>query len=476
MKIIIVGAGEIGRHLAERLSSESHQIVIVEEEDALCGELSAHLDAKVIKGDGSSVNVLIDAGIDDCDLFLALTSSNNTNLVACSIAKEFRASKVICRVDPEIQRTAVWFDYKRQFGIDYMFSSERLAATELCKFIRNPETVSVEEIGRGSIEMQQIRVQEKSVVAGKMLLEMGFPERVRVGAIERENKLIIPRAKDRLQPGDVVTVIGEPRKLEEISGKLGTGLHQDSFRVVIFGGGEYGYALAEMLSGWNNCRVRVMEKDAALCERLSSQLDDVTVLNIDATSISELREEQVGEADFFIATTSDDEDNVMTCLQAHHLGATRCLTLIHRADYADSISSFGERIGIKAAVSPREATRQELMRFVTSDRYHVVKNLQNAQVLEANVVETSAVAGSAVSQIAWPEGCLLVGLLHGTKAFVPAATDIIEPGDNIYAVVSHAAKKPFLKLLKPNGKPRPSEKYDSPNSESESAFDSNSVL
>ncbi|MFT5468619.1 MAG: trk system potassium uptake protein TrkA [Verrucomicrobiales bacterium] len=447
MKIIIVGAGEIGRHLAERLSSEAHEIVVIEADEAIAAELGGQIDAKVLRGNGASITTLIDANAPECELFLALTSCNNTNLVCSSIAKQLGAQKVICRVHPEVQRDEWLFDYRARFGIDYLFSSERLAALDLSKFVRSPNSIFVEEIARGSVELLQIEVEESSEMTGKQLLELKLPERVRIGSIQRERGLIIPTANDELQIGDVVTLVGDPRKLHEVAARLGKKFVQESQRVVIFGGNEYGFSLAQMLLSWD-FKVRILESDSARCEDLTNRLDGATILNIDATRISELREERVGEADFFIATTASDEDNVMTCLQAHNLGAKHCLTLIHRADYADAISSISEQVGIMAAVSPRESARQELMRFVTSDRYHVVRDLHDAEVIEATVAETSAIAGKQVNEIDWPGGSILVGLLHGIQAAVPAASDTINAGDNLYAIVAKAARKPFLKLLK----------------------------
>ena len=446
MKIVIAGAGEVGRHIAESLSTAAHHTVVIEADDRLASELEAHLDAKVICGNASSVNTLLEAGASECDLFLALTSSNNTNLVCCSLASSLGARKTICRVHPEVQREEWLFDFKDHFKANYLFSSERLASIQLSKHIRSPNSIFVEEIARGHIELQQLKVSLNSSLVGKPLKDLKLPERIRVGGIQRDTELIIPTAQDELMPGDIVTMVGEPRKIYEIAGKLGKGVVQESLRVIIFGGGEYGFSLAQMLESWD-CKVRILESDQAICEDLSNRLDNTTILNVDATSLAELREERVGDADFFVATSTSDEDNVMTCLQAKNLGAKNCLSLIHRADYADAISSFGQHFGIMAAVSPREATRLELMRFVTSDRYHVVKGLQGAEIIEAHVTETCALADQQISDISWPDGSLLVAKLHGMKASVPAAGDTIQPGDSIYAMVADSAKKEFLKLL-----------------------------
>ncbi|MFV1994890.1 MAG: Trk system potassium transporter TrkA [Verrucomicrobiales bacterium] len=447
MNIIVVGSGEIGRHLALRLAKESHQITVIEVNDRLAGDLDNQIDAKVLCSDGTSVNTLLEADVHECDLLFAVTSDNNVNLVSASLAKKLGAGKVICRVHPELQREEWLFDHRGHFGIDHIFSSERLAALELSKFVRNPDSLLVEDFAHGRIELQQVRVSATSDVVGTPLSDLKLPARIRVGAIDRGDDTIIPSGSDTLQAGDIVSIFGEPRPLREIVCQIGRdGLNGDALKVVIFGGGEYGFSLAQMLESWD-CRVRIFESDAARCEELSRQLANVTVLNVDATSLSELKEEQVGEADFFVATTHSDEDNVMTCIQAHSIGAKACLTIIHRADYADAISRTGSNIGIVGAVSPREATRRELMRFVTSDKYHVIKPLEAGEIIETRVPENARIANQKVSDIAWPEGSGLVALLHGVKASVPTGDDLIQEGDHIYAMVSSKAKKKFLKLF-----------------------------
>ncbi len=447
MKIIIVGAGEIGRHLAGRLSQESHSTVIIERREKVAAELEGKIDARVICGDGTSVNVLLEAGAAEAELVMAVTSDNNVNLVAGSVAKALGAQTAICRVHPNLQREEWLLDLRKHFGIDYIFSSELLAAVELSKFVRNPESLIVEEIARGHIELQQVKISSASESVGKTLREMEFPPRVRVGAILRGEAQIVPTAEEILESGDVVTLFGEPKRLHDMVVRLRRDEgKEEPQRVVIFGGGEYGFALAQTLEAWN-CRVRIFDADPRRCAELTDLLANTTVLNADATSLAELQEENIGKVDFFIAATGGDEDNVMTCLQAHSLGARHCLTLIHRADYADAIMSFGKPLGIMAAVSPREATWRDLTRFVTSDRYHMVKELEAGKLIESAVGANSQVAGKMVRDIKWPKGCVLVALLHGIRAVVPAADDVIEAGDNLYAVVSPKALKKFVKLV-----------------------------
>ena len=448
MKIIIVGAGEIGRHLAVSLSREAHSIVIIEQDVAAAAELESQIDGRVITGSGASANVLLEAGVVECELFLAVTSDSTVNLMCASMAKKLEAAKVIARVSPALQREEWLFDYRGHFGIDHVFSSERLSAIELSKFVRNPDSLIVEEIARGRIELQQVRVSEVSDVVGVPLAELKAPERTRVAAITRGGEHFVPSADDTLAAGDVVTIFGDPNKLRKLSTRLQKGnAREEELRVVIFSGGEYGFSLAQMLESFH-CKVRIIEKDAERARELTGLLSDTTVINTDGTVLSELEEEQVGDADFFIATSGSDEDNVMTCLLANNLGTKNCLTLIHRADYADAISASGRHFGVLAAVSPREATRRDLERFITSERFHTVKKMGAGEVIETDVAKASIAAEHMVSEVEWPEGCVLVARMRGLHAIVPGPEDVLQAGDTIYAMVAPKVRRKFLKLVR----------------------------
>ena len=447
MNIIIVGAGEIGRHLAIELSRQEHSVTVIESDATAAAELQNVIEGKVVVGDGSSVNTLAEANIGDCELFLSLTSENSVNLISASMVKSMGVERVIGRVHPGLQREEWLFDFRGHFGIDHIFSSERLAAIELAKFIRNPDSLVVEEIARGRIELQQVQISPKSDVVGEPLKSLKFPVNTRVALVSRDETHEVANADTVLEGGDIVTVFGAPRKLRTLVDRLQKEAHlKDGPRVVIFGGGEYGFSLAQMLESWN-CRVRIFERDPDLAQELMDRLSNTTVINADATSVAELEDEQVGDADFFVATSNSDEDNVMTCLQAHNLGAENCLTLIHRADYAKAISTSGRHFGVVAAVSPREAARKEISRYVTTERYHVVRKLGDGIVLQTHVAKNSKVDGKSVGEIKWPEGCVLVGVLKGLQAIVPGADAVLSASDQVFAVVANKAEKKFLKLL-----------------------------
>jgi trk system potassium uptake protein TrkA len=448
MNIVILGMGAVGQHLADRLTNEQHSLTLIESSESLTDELDERLDAQVVCGNGSSVLTLAEANAAEADLFLALSGDDNANLVAASLAKALGAKRTIVRLHARLQRDSWLFDLRKHFSIDHIFSTQRLAAIELAKHVRNPQRLMVEEIAHGNIELQQVRVSEHRPVEGRTLKELELPPHVRVGSIRRRERLFIPTAEDVLEVDDQITLFGAPRALSDLLPQFQSNVIPESeISVVIFSGGEYGFSLAQMLEG-HRFRVRIIERDEATCRQLSETLQRTVVIQGDATSVQQLKEERIGDADFFIAASEDDEDNVMSCLQAKSLGTRYCLTLIHRSDYADVISRNSKQLQIHAAVSPREATNRELLRYMTSERANTVLKLgEDAEVLESVVPASSSLNGCKVSEVQWPEGCVLVALLHGSQAIVPGAEDRLAAGDTLYAVVARAAKKPFIELF-----------------------------
>ena len=450
MKIVIVGAGEIGTHLAGKLAPGNHSIVVIDQDEAIINELGGKLDVRAIAGDGAAPTVQLEADVAGCDVFFALTSDNNTNLVACTVAKKFEAKRTVCRLHQALEAQNLLFGFKESFGVDEIFSSERLAAVELSKYIRNPESDSikfVEEIAGGFIELIELPVPENSSVVGRALKDLEFPPRVRICVIKRGEHLLIPAARDKLEVGDILTIAGSQRLISHVIKMVETKKKTKEKNVVIFGAGEYGYALAQTLAASGaDFRIRIFESDYDRCQELADQLSNVTLINADATSLTNLTEEDVGDADFFVATTAKDEDNVMTCLQANSLGTDYCLSLFHRADYADAITKFKDQMGILAAVSPREAASSMLMRFVV-DTFQLLRKLDQVELIEVTVGEDAEAVGKMVKEIAMPTGSVLVGLWHSADVVVPSADDKIEEGDSVYAMVTKKSKREFLRLF-----------------------------
>lgn len=451
MKVVIVGAGEVGRHLSHVLSNAGHDVTVVETDPQRASIIDEEHNVRVLQGSGSSAEILKQAISDGCDQFIAMTSKDETNLIACSLARVLGAKTVISRIHDQTFTDTSHVNYPLHFGIDMMLNPEGLCAVELAKSIRNPARIAVENFARGQIEAQRIKVDEKARLRGKSLREIKLHPEVRFGFYQRGEEQDIPSADTILEAGDTVTVFGPPAELYKLRAKLDPNAIGSEVRVVVFGGSETAVALVRLL---NNPRfkVRVIEKDEEKCRRLAERFPQVTFINGDGTSLRLLEEEQVGSADFFVASTSDDESNVMTSIQAAKLGARHVQTVINKSDYEEILYNLKSALEIETIVAPRLVTANEVLRYLSDAPYIELFNFpkQDARILEMQVSLESECAGKSLKEIAWPKHAVVAALLHKFQAKVPGADDRILAGDRVVVITREENIKDLLKLLHPS--------------------------
>ena len=449
MRIIIVGAGEVGTYLAETLSGHAHDVTVLERDDRVADSLDEHLDVRVLRESGSSARALKRADVSRCDFFLALTSDDETNLVSSSLARALGAKTTFARVHDETFRDTSILNYQDYFGIDFLLNAERLAAVEIAKHIRNPDRVAVEDFARGQIEVQLVTVRTESAVAGKTLAELRLNPKMRVAMVKRGNEAMVASAGLRLLPGDLATICGPPEILFEVRSMFSNrSAPERDQRVVIMGGGEMGVSLVRLLSN-RRFRIRVIDKDARRCRILADRFPHITVINGEATSLRLLESEQIGGADFFVACTRDDEDNVMTCLQARKLGVKRVFLAINRADYNEIVQTSKETLGVDMAVSPRIATAQEVLRYLSTEKYTELARLPGSvgQLIEVKVAKGSECDGRMLRDVKWPTGSVVLVLQHRSEARTPGPNDTMESGDRLVALVQPDVLHDVLKLV-----------------------------
>lgn len=449
MKIIIVGAGEVGRHLCEILSERAHDVTVIESDTDIASAVDEELNIRTIHGNGSSAEVLVKAGVKKCDFFLAMTSDDKTNLISSSIAKEVGAKTTIARIHEQTYADNSIINYQSHFGIDYLLNPEGLTAVELAKKIRHPGRVAVENFARGQIEVQLFNVHSKAKVLNKPLMELKLDPRVRIGYVQSEGKPPeVAHAGTVLQAGDAVTLFGPPHILFDLKALFDPETDLTPVRIVLYGGGETAIALVRHLSH-PRFRIRILESNREQCRLLSEKFPRVTVIHGDATSLRLLEEEQIGKTNYFIACTKDDEDNVMTCLQASKLGARHVMLLINRADYIEVLDRLKETLGVELVVSPRLATANEVIRYTSRGPSSVLAQLSDGigQIVEIKVGEESPCHGKTLKEIRWPGSCVIVALLHKSEAKVPGANDIILAGDHIVAITTKENTGELVRLL-----------------------------
>ena len=448
MKIIIIGTGEVGAFLSEHISQKKHDVTIIEQDEKRCSEINELCNAKVICGNGSSAETLGKAGATECDFLLAMTDDDRTNIIACSLAKALGTQNTISRAHDQTYSDTSYVNYQLHFGIDYIVTPEALCAVELAKLIRNPDRISVENFARGEIEVQQVHIHSGSKLIGIELQNLKLDPKIRIAYILRDGEIEIPQADTVLKESDQATVVGPSDSIGKFLELLNPKSAIDNSRIVLFGGTEISIALIRLLKS-PRFKIRIIEKDKKVCEELAQRFPEVTIINGDATSLRVLEEEQVENCDFFIGCSKDDEDNIMTVLQARHLGAKRTGIIINKPDYENILNNLQETLGLDMIVSPRLATTKEVIRFLNVDPYIELSTLSDnkGKIIEMRVPDNSSCAGKKIKDLGLPPATVIVAQMHKFQAQVPTAEDTILGADRLVIVTKEDQIKHLLELF-----------------------------
>ena len=453
MKILILGAGRVGQSVAESLVSERNDITVIDSDPARLHELQDRLDLRGVVGNGIQPSVLKEAGIEDADMLIACAPQDETNLVACKVAKDvYNVPTTIARVrSPEFE-TGGELLRKEGFAVDQVLCPEQSVTAYIRKLIEYPEALQVLEFAHGLVSLTAVRA-----VAGGPLVQHSLAEipqlvphiAMRIVAIYRQDKALTELdGATRIEPGDEVFVLAATEHIRTVLGALRQ-MDGPVRRVMMAGGGKVGLRLAREIH--NQYQLKLIESSRPRCEYLVTQLpSEVLVLNGDGTDEDLLGDENVQEMDLFLALTSDDEDNIMSCLPAKRLGARRVLAVINRRAYAELVQ--GTQIDI--AISPAQAVIGELLAYVRRGDVEAVHSLRRgaAEALEAIVRgdrKTCRMAGRRVDEIGLPKGAqvgAIVRGLHrpdGSEAGVDAKPEVIiahhdtvvQPNDHVIIFV-----------------------------------------
>ncbi len=448
MKIIIVGAGNVGHFLCQVLSEEKHSVTLIESSDEIASEAEENLDVRVIRGNGASAKYLSLAGADSADFLMAMTAHDQINIVACALAHKLGTKTTIARVHDAVYSDNSIVNYQKYFDIDILINPEALTAIELAKRVRNPERVAVEEFARGQIEAQELTISPEAKVVGVPLRDLKL--KVKIGYVERGDNLEVPTADTRLQEGDKITIFGTTdavlgaRKLFSAEESLG------DLRVVLYGATETAISVIRRLSH-PRFKLRVIDPSLSRCKSIAEQFPQVTVIRGSATSLRLLEEEQIESADYFIACTTDDEENIMTCLQAKKLGVKHVELVINKPDYEQVLQNISGVLDLEVAASPRRVTVGEVKKYVTDRGYTIVGSLHEGavQFVELKVAENSPCSGMKVSEIKLPKACIIAALLNENGAKVPNAGDFIMSGDRLIIILDRKNAKQVAEMFQP---------------------------
>ncbi|MAT14172.1 MAG: Trk system potassium transporter TrkA [Planctomyces sp.] len=424
MNIVILGAGTVGTSIAEVLCAAQHNVCVVDSSRTALNEVEEHLDVRTVNGSACDAVTLFQAGISSADLCLGLSSTDEVNLIGCSISKAMGASRSIARVFDHNFLDNSTFDYRRHFQIDQVLSLEHLTALELARSIRIQQLFAVENFVRGRVEVQEIAVESDSKAVGVPLKDLKLPQGVRIGLISNSEHAYIPGANDVIRANEHVTLIGETDSLEKVK-SLFEHRTPSKLNVMIAGGGEIGYSLAKLLTG-GRYNVTLLESNAERCAFLADRLSSVTVLQVDIARRAELEEARVGKTDIFIAATGRDEDNIICGVEARELGCRQIMAVVRRSDYVNVLG----KVGIDVAVSPREVMARQILGLVETGPLIGQSEICGGEaiVCEVEVQENVPITQKPLSEISLPSG-LVVAIERAGYVKVPGAKDKLQAGD-----------------------------------------------
>jgi trk system potassium uptake protein TrkA len=442
-----VGAGEVGYNIAGRLASENKQVVVIDKNQDAVKHLSENLDIQVITESGSNPKVLIDAGIKEADIILAVTDSDETNLVACLITDLISpTTKKLARIrnsdfEPYHDRLK-----KENPHIDTVINPDFEVVNTIKKLMEVPGAVDLGNFIDGQVKYVAIRIDKDSPVAGMRLID--FPsrfgdDRPLIAAIIRDNVAIVPRGSDKVEPNDLIYFISETRKLEKtlrLFGKKNIPIQS----ALIVGGGRIGERLAKILEK-DSIKTKIIESDIDRCHYLSEQLDKTIVLHGDGSDQKLFYEENIGQSDIVISVTGDDETNILVSLLAKNTGVQNTITRIGKSSYVPLLAT----IGIEKVVSPRLSAVSSILQDIRKGK--ILSDIsifgERGEFIEAIALETSGITNKPLKKISFPKGAILVCIIRDGKVIIPTGDSIVKPGDRIILFAVKHAVKTLEKLL-----------------------------
>ena len=432
MKIIIAGAGEVGFHLAKLLSYESQEITLIDPNKKSLAYADTHLDIRVVKGDATSIAILKEARVDSCELFIAVTSSETTNITVSVLAKQLGAQKTIARIT-----NTEFIHYKDEvgftkFGIDELISPEALAASEIELSLKQSSFNENYEFEDGALTMAGLTLSRSASFVGKTVQEAAeiFPEIHFVPiAIQRfgTQYTIIPRGTTKFKRGDNVVFITSEGGADELC-KLTGKVNRDIKNVMILGGSQIAYKTARDLSE-KGLNVKLLEGSRDRAFEIAEELTKVLVINSDGRNVDLLDEENISEMDAFIAVGANSETNIMSCLVAKSKGVKKTIALVENMDYFD----LSHSIGIDTLINKKLLAANNIFRYIRRGEVVAMTKLSNlnAELLEFEVKGTSAVCNKTIKSIDFPRTATIGGVIRNGIGMIALGSFRIQEGDRV---------------------------------------------
>ena len=447
MRIVIVGAGQLGYSIAELLSREQFDVVVVDRDGSQLEAVKNTLDVLTITANGASPITMNDPDIKGADILIAVTDSDEVNMVACILAKKHEIQHTVARIrDMQFMSEAKEY-LKKNFDIDLMLNPELITASEINRILMTPAALDVEDFAHGKIRLFETKVHKKSPLVRVPFKDLRLPPGVLAGMIFRDHRMIIPHGDDCLLPHDNAYFIGIPEELEKFSKSFVQRDARKLHRVLIIGAGRAGRALAPMLDA-QGVQVKIIDKDRERCRMVAAQMKDGLAICGDGTDLDLLSEEGIGDADVVVCLTEDDKLNLMLALLARHMSGNKARTVVRvsRNEYVDLM----EKVGVNIVLSARLLSAAEVLAFARRGGVVSVSLLEGAkaEAVEVIVQKGAPVAGIKLMEANLPRECLVCAYVRGEDAMIPNGHTVLQPGDRAILFIQTKFAPEVMKYFK----------------------------
>ena len=430
-RYVVMGAGQVGFELARSLSQEGHNVTVIEREESIRAQVDEELDVLAVYGNGARISVLEAARVEDCDLFMAVSSDEEANLAASLLAKNLGARRTAVRVETAGADLLQSKRYEEIFQADLLLSTQVLTTTRILNHIRGLTTMAVEYFANGKVQLRKIELEEGSPLVGKPLRDVELPGPVLVVALFRGEELIIPSGDDAAEPGDEALILAATEVIGRFE-RMMTRKPQELGTVVVAGGGLTAWQVARALEGVK-ADVKFIEKDKRRSRELAASFPQYQVLYGDATDLSLLRAERVEKAKSFVALSGNDETNLMASLLAQELKIPQVIALVDRAE----TSHLWKRLGLEQVFSPRALANERIHEYIESGYSANLVSLHHgaAQVVQRRIYKLSPTVGVSLAEMRPPRGLIVGAIVRGDRVFVPHGKDRLQVDDQVILFV-----------------------------------------
>lgn len=451
MKIIIVGCGKVGQKIAEKLSQEKeHDITVVDLRRNVIQDLINQYDIMGVAGNCAEIDILTEAGIVDADILIAVTGSDELNLLTCLLAKKAGGCQTIARVrKPEYGKSLHLF--KEDLGLAMIINPEQAAALEIARILRFPTAIQIDTFAKGRVEILKFKIPEGSVLDNLSIAEMSQKVGcdVLICGVVRGDEAFIPGGDFVLKSGDFISIVSSVKSGADFFKKIGIKTNRVKDTMIV-GGGEIAYYLAKLLTA-TGIKVKIIEKNTERSEELCQLLPKATIINADGTDNRVLLEEGIEYAESFVSMTNIDEENILLSLFAKSKTNGKLITKINRIAYDEVISN----LDLDTTIYPKNITAEYIVKFVRAKKNSIGSNIETmhiildgkAEALEFRIRENSPIAGTPIEKLSLKNNILITCINRKGKIIIPRGKDVIESGDTVIVVTTRAGFKDIKDIL-----------------------------